>query len=203
MDGMLRRTTLALGAMALLVSGTVSAQAAGSGEGLRFMAGFGLGYGTGGVHAGTGDSKPGSTLLGRVGLARDGRPFVVMDGEWQLYKAPMPTREDDDCNETSGQDCSATQFGAFSVLVGVNLYVAENFYLQPQVGAQFRDVAGFRSEEYSTTGFAAGLNAGYLLPFGETFTLSPELYLRYATMTGPNAPSFRSIGFRLVAAWTF
>lgn len=202
MDGTLRRGALVLAAVAFLAAGDALAQTA-STDGLRFTAGFGLGYGTGGVHADRGDSKPGGTLLGRIGLARNGRPFVVVDGEWQLYQAPIPFPADDDCSRADTSDCPATRFDGFSVLAGVNLYIAEGFYVQPQAGAQFRNVTGYRSSEYSSSGFAAGLNAGYLLSFGEAFSLSPELFLRYAAMTGPSSPSFRSIGFRLMAGWVF
>ena len=190
MNGTLRRGALFVAAMTGLVAGTARAQSAEAPPaGLRLTAGGGLGYGTGGVHAGSGDSKPGGTLLGRIGVARDGRPFLALDGEWQLYQAPVPDTK--------------AKFDGFSALAGVTLFPTGDFYLTPQAGAQFRNWTGEGSEDYSSTGFAAGLNVGYLLGFGPGVSVSPELYLRYASITGPDAPSFRSIGFRVMAAWVF
>lgn len=204
MNGTSRRGAILLAVLTSLVAGTATAQSADSAQtGLRLMGGFGLGYGTGGVHADRGDSKPGATLLGRVGLARNGRPFLVLDGEWQLYQAPIPFPADDNCDKADSGNCPATKFDGISALAGVTLFVAEGFYVMPQVGAQFRSVSGYRASEYSETGFAAGLNVGYLLGFGDGVSVSPEVYLRYAAMTGPNTPSFRALGFRVMATWVF
>lgn len=190
MNGTLRRGAVLLAAVMGLAAGTASAQSTDSlPSGLRLTAGGGLGFGTGGVHAGTGDSKPGGTLIGRIGVARAGRPFLVVDGEWQLYQAPVP-------------DVKA-KFDGFSALAGVAFFPAGDFYLMPQVGAQFRSWDGEESAGYSSTGFSAGLNLGYFLSFRPTFSVSPELVLRYADISGPDSPSFRAIGFRVMAAWVF
>jgi hypothetical protein len=203
MNGSIRLGFLALAAAGLLTARQAAAQAGGTQGSLQFMAGGGLGYGTGGVHAKVGDSKPGTTLLGRVGATRDGRPFLVADGEWQLYRAPIPFPADATCQRSNTSDCPATDFGAFSVLGGVALFPAREFYVLPQVGAQFRSVRGYRASEYGKTGLAAGVSVGYLLGFGTGVSVSPEVFFRYATMTGPNTPSFRSVGFRVMAIWTF
>jgi hypothetical protein len=204
MNGTLRRGAVVLAALMGLAAGMASAQSTDSlPSGLRLTAGGGLGFGTGGVHAGTGDSKPGGTLLGRIGVAKNGRPFLVLDGEWQLYQAPIPFPADDTCEKANAADCPATRFDGVSVLAGVALFVTEGFYVLPQAGAQFRNMTGYRASEYSETGFAAGLNAGYLLDFGSGVSVSPEVYLRYAAMTGPDTPSFRAFGFRVMATWVF
>lgn len=190
MNGTRRRGAVLLAVLTGLAAGTAAAQSPDAPPaGFRLTAGGGLGFGTGGVHAGTGDSKPGGTLLGRIGVAKAGRPFLVVDGEWQLYQAPVP-------------DVKA-KFDGFSALAGIAVFPTGDFYLMPQVGAQFRNWDGEESEGYSSTGFSAGLNLGYFLSFGPTFSVSPELVLRYADVSGPDTPSFRAIGFRVMAAWVF
>ena len=192
---------LVLAAFAMLALGTTAAQAQGKSEGLRFLVSPGVGFGTSGVHAyGKGDSKPGGYLIGRVGLARNGRPFVVGEGEFQLYGAPYPT---DPADERPAAEIPKTSFTAISALIGVALYPATDFYLMPQVGIQTRNWQGEEAPTGSGSGFAAGLIAGYHLSFVGGFSMQPELVLRYADVTGPGSPSYRGLAFRLMAAWVF
>jgi len=199
MDTTLRH--MALAAFASLALGTTAAQAQGKAEGLRFLVSPGVGFGTSGVHAyGKGDSKPGGYLIGRAGLARKGRPFIVGEGEFQLYDAPYPA---DPADGRPVAEIPKTSFTAISALVGVALYPAADFYLMPQAGIQARNWQGEEAPTGSGSGFAAGLIAGYHLSFAEGFSMQPELVLRYADVTGPGSPSFRMIAFRLMATWVF
>jgi hypothetical protein len=194
MKGLFR---LGLLAAALGVFGVTSvvAQTATPSEGLRLMAGPGIGFGSGGVHiTGAGDSKPGAYVLGRIGLARNNRPFLAADLEWQVNDAPVPLVEDEK---------EKTSFGAVSTMIGVAIYPTADFYLMPQAGMQFRNWDGPRADEFSDSGFAAGLNLGYHLSFGPSFGMAPEVMLRYAVITGPDAPSYRAIAFRVMAHWMF
>jgi hypothetical protein len=209
MDSILRR--LASGAAMILVLGIqdASAQTNEGPPGTRFLVSPGVGFGTGGFHAyGKGESKPGEYLIGRVGLARNGRPFLVAEGEFQLYAAPYPKNPDAPLDTShplpSGQGrdtTTAPSSRAVSLLAGVALYPAADFYVMPQVGIQIRNWSDLAEPTISETGFAAGLIAGYHLRFGPTFSMQPEFVLRYASATGPGSPSFRGASFRLMASW--
>jgi hypothetical protein len=206
MDSILRR--LALGGAMALVFGIPAARAQtnDSPPGPRFMVSPGVGFGTGGFHAyGKGESKPGEYLIGRVGLARNGRPFVVVEGEFQLYGAPYPKNPDappDPTRPAGSRDTTISPTSrAVSLLAGVALYPVADFYLMPQVGVQIRNWSDLAAPTISETGFAAGLIAGYHLRFGSTFSMQPEFVLRYASATGPGSPSFRGASFRLMASW--
>ena len=199
MDTVLRY--MAFTGLVLLTLGTTAAQAQGKAEGLRFLVSPGVGFGTSGVHAyGKGDSKPGGYLIARAGLARNGRTFVVAEGEFQLSGAPYPA---DPADPRPPTEIPKTSFTAISALVGVALYPAADFYLMPQVGIQARNWQGVEAPTGSESGFAAGLIAGYHLSFAEGFSMQPELVLRYADVTGPGSPSFRGLAFRLMATWMF
>lgn len=165
---------------------------------LEFLAGVSLGFGSSGVHqTERGDSKPGEYLDGRVGLARGGRPFLVADLEWQPFKAPAANPPGTPAGQTK------SEFSAVSFLAGVALYPVADLYLTPRIGAQFRSWAGPDAEDFSDSGLATGLDVGYHLPFGEAFSLSPEAFLRYSAVDGPDSPSHRGFGFRLMAHWRF
>lgn len=198
MRGMFSRVTLAL---ALVGAGTTVAPLAAQDSTAatrkyEFLVGGGLGFGTSGVHQdGRGDSKPGEYLLGRVGIARQGRPFVVADLDWQPFKAPAANAPGTPA--TQGK----TEFSALSVLAGVAIYPVADFYLMPRAGVQFRNWSGPLADDFSDTGFSAGLDLGYHLPFGKAFSLSPEAFLRYSSVDGPDSPSHRAFGFRLMAHW--
>ncbi len=165
---------------------------------LEFLVGGGLGFGSSGVHqTERGDSKPGEYLDGRLGLARGGRPFLVADVEWQPFKAPAANPP----GTPAGQ--AKSEFSAVSLLAGVAIYPVADLYLMPRIGAQFRSWAGPDAEEFSESGLATGLDVGYHLPFGEGFSLSPEVFLRYSVIEGPDSPSHRGFGIRLMAHWRF
>ena len=162
----------------------------------EFLVGGGLGFGSSGVHQDErGDSKPGEFLLGRVGLSRHGRPFVVADLDWQPYKAPAANAPGTPASQPK------TEFSAVSLLAGVAIYPVADFYLMPRAGVQFRSWSGPLADDFSDTGFSGGLDLGYHLSFGEAFSLSPEAFLRYSTIDGPDNPSHRGFGFRLMAHW--
>lgn len=170
------------GALLLLsLSGSALAQSG-------VAAGFGIGHGTAGIYAdGRSDAKPGQSLIGRVGLARNSRPFLMGDVEYQLYKGPHPDLD--------------AEFRAFSVLGGIALYPSGDFYLMPQAGWQFRSWSGDEAPVDSDDGFLASLALGYHLRFGESFALMPEVAARWGDATGAGANSYRGLGFRLVAVW--
>lgn len=159
-----------------------------------FLIGGGIGFGTAGVHQDErGDSKPGVYFTGRFALARQARPFLVADLEWQAFDAPtLPAQATQ----------AKTEYGSLAVLAGVAIYPAEDFYLMPRAGVQFRDWSGPDAAAYSETGFATGLDVGYHLPFGTGgFSISPEFFFRYSPIDGPDNPSGRALGVRVVAHW--
>jgi hypothetical protein len=178
-------------------AGSLAAQSAPpAGRKLEFLVGGGLGFGSSGIHqTERGDSKPGEYLAGRLGLARGGRPFLVADVEWQPFKAPAANPP----GTPAGQP--KTEFSAVSLLAGVAIYPVADMYLMPRIGAQFRSWAGPDAEDFSESGLATGLDVGYHLPFGENFSLSPEVFLRYSVIEGPDSPSHRGFGLRLMAHW--
>jgi hypothetical protein len=194
MIGSVRGMVLAAAGLALAGVAPAMAQSAPeSQQGWGVLVGGGLGFGTSGIHQEQrGDSKPGEFLLARVGAARSGRPFLVADLEWQPFKAPAAPA-------VSNQ--AKTEFSGVSVLAGVALYPAGEFYLMPRLGMQFRDWTGPLAADFSDSGVTAGLDLGYHLSFGEVLALSPEVFLRYSAVDGPDNPSHRAIGFRLMAHW--
>lgn len=163
---------------------------------LEFLVAGGLGFGSSGIHqTQRGDSKPGEYLDGRLGLARNGRPFLVADLEWQPYQAPAANAPG------TPSSTPKTEFSAISFLAGVALYPVADFYVMPRIGAQFRDWSGPLAEDLSSSGLSTGLDLGYHLPFGESFSLSPEVFLRYSIVEGPDSPSHRGFGLKLMAHW--
>lgn len=164
----------------------------------EFLVGGGLGFGSSGIHqTQRGDSKPGEYLVGRLGLARNGRPFLVADVDWQPYGAPAANPS----GTPAGQ--AKTEFSAVSLLAGVAFFPVADLYLMPRFGMQFRDWTGSLADDFSESGFSTGLDVGYHLPFGESFSLSPEMFLRYSVVEGPDSPSHRGFGIKLMAHWRF
>lgn len=177
---------------------SLTAQSAPATRKLEFLAGGGLGFGSSGVHqTERGDSKPGEYLDARLGLARGGRPFLAADVEWQPYKAPAANPPGTPTGQTK------SEFSAVSLLAGVAIYPVADLYLMPRIGAQFRRWVGPDAEDFSESGLATGVDVGYHLLFGEAFSLSPEVFLRYAVIEGPDSPSHRGFGLKLMAHWRF
>jgi outer membrane autotransporter protein len=85
----------------------------------------------------------------------------------------------------------------------VAFFPVADLYLMPRAGVQVRDWTGSLADDFSESGFSTGLDVGYHLPFGESFSLSPELFLRYSVVEGPDSPSHRGFGIRLMAHWRF
>lgn len=150
--------------------------------------GFGLGYGTAGMYAsGRSNLKPGESLIGRVGLLLNGRPFLVADAEFQVYNATFPDTD--------------AEFKALSLLGGIILPIGSEFYLTPQAGWQFRTWNGEEREVASDNGLLGSFGIGYHLSFSERMSVSPEVVGRLGDATGAGAHSYRGLGFRVVATW--
>lgn len=182
-------------ALALAVGGTLplAAQSPDASRPFGIVVGVGLGFGTSGVHQdGRGDSKPGEYLSARVGLARHGKPLVILEVERQPFGGPTPL---------AAGTTTKTEFTATSLLAGLVLSPGGEFYVSPRVGTQSRTWSGPAAASFSENGLALGLDLGYHLSFGGGFVLAPEAFYRYASIDGPDNPSARGIGFRLVAQW--
>lgn len=172
---------------------SLSAQSASSPRELGVVLGAGFGFGTSGVHQdGRGDSKPGEFLNGRIGVARNGRPLVIVDLEVQPYGGPVAL--------TTGTTAK-TEFKATSVMAGLMLSPGGEFYVTPRVGTQMRSWSGPLAASFSESGLAVGADLGYHLTFGNGLLIAPEAFYRYATIDGPDSPSARGLGFRIVAQW--
>lgn len=178
---------------ALVAAPSLAAQSASSPRALGVVVGAGFGFGTSGVHQdGRGDSKPGQFLNGRIGVARNGRPLVIVDLELQPYGGPIAL--------TVGTTAK-TEFKATSVLAGVVLSPGGEFYVTPRLGAQARSWSGPLAASFSEEGLVGGMDVGHHLAFGRGLMIAPEAFYRYAAMDGPDAPSARGFGFRIVAQW--
>jgi hypothetical protein len=198
MTGRFSQVLLALAALGagLLAQPLAAQESAPAPRTLEFLAGGGLGFGSSGIHQSQrGDSKPGEYLDGRLGLARNGRPFLFADLEWQPYKASAAN--------APGTPASTpkTEFSAISFLAGVALYPVADLYVTPRIGVQLRDWSGPLADDFSDSGLSTGLDVGYHLPFGDRFSLAPEVFFRYSVVEGPDAPSHRGFGLKLMAHW--
>jgi hypothetical protein len=178
-----------IAALALLLLTTASAAAAQSSS-LGGLGGFGLGWGTAGMYAnGRSDMKPGQSVFARGGLARGGRPLLAGSAEYQLYQASFPGRR--------------AEFKAISLLAELYLFASDEFYVAPAAGWQFRTWAGDQRVTDSEGGLLGALALGYYLRLGRSFGLSPELAARFGAARDAGAGSFRALGFRVGASWTF
>jgi hypothetical protein len=139
---MMGRFSQALLAAALMGAGTTAQSLAAQSttpapSKYEFLVGGGLGFGSSGIHqTQRGDSKPGEYLVGRLGLARYGRPFLVADVDWQPYGAPAANPS----GTPPGQ--AKTEFSAVSLLAGVAIFPVADLYLMPGSGVQYRDWTG-------------------------------------------------------------
>lgn len=179
--------------LGLAAAPTLGAQTAAAPRPIGVVLGAGFGFGTSGVHQdGRGDSKPGEFLNARIGVARNGRPLVIVDLEVQPFGGPIAL--------TTGTT-TKTEFKATSFLAGVVLSPIGEFYVTPRLGAQARSWSGPLAASFSEEGLVGGVDVGYHLAFGRGLLIVPEAFYRYAAMDGPDAPSARGLGFRVVAQW--
>ena len=156
-----------IAATTFLVASTVAAQQSNSQLRQGFTASFGFGAGSGGVSCTncTTDRKTGVSGYLRLGGAV--RPGLIVAGETSGFVKSI--------------DGGQVNFGFYSAALQWYPLPASGFYVKSNAGFASShfvvDDIGFGTRELRSSGFAAGVGAGYDLRVGRMFSLTPYVNL--------------------------